>query len=351
VFAAAGALAVFVIPHWTEFQFYNWQMTVTRKPEYTLEAFQDRVSWLPLAHGVFTRMWFVLLAASVAAAGIVARWRSAAPAERLAVLWLLVGLAELLVHDSGNERRYVMFVPGLVALAGMAMSRTITAAQTDAASGGVVTRVLVGGTVAGLAYLVIGSALRLVWLERVLANDYSLTVQASAALALLVAAALLWRWPAWKDRLTTHRLPFPAALAVVVLTCGTDLTLYGQWAGQRTFDNVEASRALATRVPPRTLVHGKLANGLSLENQIAPLFVGRGFGNYADRLERDDARYILTYTQPRLGFEGPVILDVLQHYPGQRVIAEFDVDETPGADRAALIDKFPDRPESRARHQ
>ena len=96
-------------------------------------------------------------------------------------------------------------------------------------------------------------------------------------------------------------------------------------------------------------MHGKLANGLSLENAITPVFVGRGFGNYADRLERDDARYILSYTLPEPGYEGDVILDVLQHYPQRRVITEFDVQETPGPDRAALILKFPDGPDRRAR--
>lgn len=106
---------------------------------------------------------------------------------------------------------------------------------------------------------------------------------------------------------------------------------------------------LGALLPPGTLVHGKLANGLALENQIAPIFVGRGFGNYADRLTRDDARYILSYTVPEPGYEGDVILDVLQHYPQRRVITEFDVQETPGPDRAALIAKFPDGPDPRAR--
>ncbi len=45
--SAVVAAAVFVIPYWTEFTFYNWQMSVTRKPSYTLEAFVDRASWLP----------------------------------------------------------------------------------------------------------------------------------------------------------------------------------------------------------------------------------------------------------------------------------------------------------------
>jgi hypothetical protein len=88
-------------------------------------------------------------------------------------------------------------------------------------------------------------------------------------------------------------------------------------------------------------VHGKLANGLSLENRIRPVFVGREFGNYADRLTRTDIRYLLTYIQPKLGYEGPVILDVLEYLPGERIVATFPVQETSGDDVAALIDKFP----------
>ena len=348
------ALALFVIPYWTEFQFYNWQMTVTRKPEYTLSAFTRNASWLPLIHSTFTRMWLVVLAAAAAGVGIVARWRTAHPAERLAVLWLLVGLVELVVHDSGNERRYVMFVPALVALASMFVGRSFTSAgpRNELIPAN---RWIVAAVVAVLAYIVVGSALRLVWLGDVLAGDYTRTVRVSAALAAGLAIMAWWRWQAWAGFLAAARVPLWAGVAMAVITCGTDLTLYGQWAARRTQLNYEASRALAGLLPPGTVVHGKLANGLALENRIVPIFVGRGFGNYADRLERDDARYILTYTtangRPGLGYEGQVILDVLRHYPNQRIIAEFAVDETPGPDRAALIAKFPDGPEPRARNQ
>lgn len=368
------ALAIFVIPYWTEFQFYNWQMSVTRKPEYTLEAFTRNASWLPLIHSAFTRMWLVVLVAAAASLGIIARWRAAHPAERLAVLWLLVGLVELIVHDSGNERRYVMFVPALVALASMFVGRSSTSAaprnelggefRSNAAEfaselisppGGRADRWIVAVVVAVLAYIVFGSVLRLVWLDDVLAGNYSLTVRVSGVLATGLALIVWWRWQAWAEWLAAARAPLWAGIAMVVVTCGTDLALYEQWATRRTQVNYEASRALAGLLPPETVVHGKLANGLALENRIVPIFVGRGFGNYADRLERDDARYILTYTtangRPDLGYEGRVILDVLRHYPNQRVIAEFAVDETPGPDRAALIAKFPDGPEPRARYQ
>ena len=71
------------------------------------------------------------------------------------------------------------------------------------------------------------------------------------------------------------------------------------------------------------------------------MFVGRGFGNYDDRKRRDDVRYILTYVAPYVGYEGPVIEDVLEAYPQRTIIRTFDVAESAtGHDRAALIDKF-----------
>jgi 4-amino-4-deoxy-L-arabinose transferase-like glycosyltransferase len=42
---AGAALAIglaFVLPHWQEYQFYNWEMTVTRKPSYGLRDLIDR---------------------------------------------------------------------------------------------------------------------------------------------------------------------------------------------------------------------------------------------------------------------------------------------------------------------
>jgi hypothetical protein len=114
-----------------------------------------------------------------------------------------------------------------------------------------------------------------------------------------------------------------------------------QWAAGRTSFNYEAMRAVAGWLPPGTLVHGKLANGLSLESGIRPVFVGRGFGNYDDRLEREDIRYILTYTRPYLGYEGRVIQDVL-HATRWRIVRTFRVAETTtGDDEAALIEKLP----------
>ncbi len=69
---ALVALAIFVLPNWTEYRFYNWQMSVTRKPSYGLRRLVDRASWFPILHDFFTRMWFsvhVGITAALAPAG------------------------------------------------------------------------------------------------------------------------------------------------------------------------------------------------------------------------------------------------------------------------------------------
>jgi hypothetical protein len=131
-------------------------------------------------------------------------------------------------------------------------------------------------------------------------------------------------------------------VVIVGLVAAGGIAQFVQFAAVRSYKNVEASRELGRRLPPGALVHGKLANGLALENRIRPIFVGRQFGNYEDRLARNDVPWLLTYVAPRTGYEGPVILDVLAAYPEHRRVWTFDVAETTsGHDRAALIAKGP----------
>ena len=117
------AVVCFVVPNWQEFRFYNWQMSVTRKPEYTLRALVDRASWLPVLHDFFTRMWVLLLLALGGLSGAALRWRAAAPLERLSVLWIGLGCLELVVHDVGNERRLVFLIPPMVTMAALVVGR------------------------------------------------------------------------------------------------------------------------------------------------------------------------------------------------------------------------------------
>jgi 4-amino-4-deoxy-L-arabinose transferase-like glycosyltransferase len=328
--AIAGAIVAlaFVLPYWPEYQFYNWQMSVTRKPSYTLRSFMDRASWLPIVHDFFTRMWLVTAVAALGLGTVVARWRTARPAERLLVLWILLGLAELVVHDAGNERRYVMFVPGLVALAALVLGGTGPVAPRPTTLGRHA-RWLALPLVLLFAYLVLGSLARLAFLHEIRPG-----VRLAAGLAVVAAGVILWRWQAIWDWLSRQRITPAAAVFITGLVV----------VRHRTSHNHQASVAVGTRLPPGTLVHGKLANGLSLENRIRPVFIGTGFGNYEDRKHRDDVRYILTYIAPRVGYEGRVITDVLDAYPDRKIIMTFDVAETTfGRDRAALIDKFGSR--------
>jgi hypothetical protein len=189
-------------------------------------------------------------------------------------------------------------------------------------------------------YVIYGSIVRVAFLYEVSPN-----VRIAAALAAATVVAVYAGWPHIVAALSrTAVTPGAAAILTAILATG-HLVQYGQWVVVRTYENYEASRALGVVLPPGTLVHGKLANGLSLENQIRPIFVGREFGNFEDRKRRDDVRYILTYIAPSVGYESqrtnPVIQDVLDAYPNRSIIMLFDVAETAtGHDRAALIDKF-----------
>ena len=333
--AALIALAVFVIPYWQEFRFYNWQMSVTRKPAYTVKAFLDRLSWIPIIHDVFTRQWLVTLFGICGALGLLTRWRTATPAERLLGLWIGLGVAELIAHDVGNERRFIFFIPALVALAGIVLGRDRRLLPTEA---GLISRrqaLLATPLLLFAAYIVTGAIVRIPFIYQVRPGVYL-----GAIAAVLVVAFLLLNWPRIVAWLSSARWPLASSVVLTGVVVAGDLTQFAQWAVLRTYENVHASRLVGEWLPPGTLVHGKLANGLALENRIRPVFVGRGFGNYEDRTRRPDIRYVLTYVEPRLGYEGSVILDVLDAHPGWRVIREFDVAETAqGHDRAALIRK------------
>ena len=336
--AVAGvlALALFVGPEWSEYRFYNWQMSVTRKPSYDAQSLLNRVSWFPVLHDVLSRMWIVV---ALGLAAFVARaldWFRRPPAEQLLTLWVGVGVIELLLHDVGNERRFVFLIPAFTALAALALASDHAIVPTWLAPLRGWRRVAFVPLALYGAYVVAGSLVRLAFLY-----DVRPAVRTGAAAA-LVATALAW---VFRQRLTVAaRRPWtPAAAVIVVAILGLGgIGQFVQFAAGRSYHNVEASRELGTRLPPGTLVHGKLANGLALENRIRPIFVGRNFGNYEDRLTRNDVAWLLTYVAPRTGYEGPVILDVLAAYPEHRTVWTFDVAETTsGQDRAALIVKGP----------
>ena len=341
--AGLGTIAgmVFVLPNWADYRFYNWQMSVTRKPSYDLHSLLDRVSWFPVLHDLFTRMWFVLALGVASGLGLLARWREVLPAERLLLLWAGLGAAELVLHDVGNERRFIIFIPALIALASIALGRDRVILR-GVEQIPVRRALLVLPVVLYAAYVVAGAIVRVAFLYEVRPN-----VRLAAAIAAVFTAVLYATWPRIPTALSKGRWSPGAALAVALLVSGGQLAQFVQWAAGRSCKNYAASLELGRRLPAGTLVQGKLANGLSLENHIRPIFVGRGFGNYEDRKTRDDVRYILTYVAPSLGYESqarnPVIQDVLDAYPRQRIIMTFDVAETAtGNDRAALIDKYGD---------
>lgn len=340
VAASAIAIAVFVAPHWSEYRFYNWQMSVTRKPSYTLKALLDRLSWFPIVHDVFTRMWFTVLVGTVALAGWLTRLRETGLGERLLVAWVGLGALQLVLHDVGNERRFVYLIPAFVAVAAIALLRDGRLLPTSVPSWPAWRRLAALPVVLAGSYLVCGGLVRLAFLY-----DIGPSVRWSALAAVLLTAAIYASWRRVGGLLSGRVARPAAALAIAAAVSAGDLAQHGQYLAGLTFRNVEAMRLVAARLPPGTLVHGKLANGLALESAIRPVFVGNRFGNYEDRFSREDVRYILTYVSPWVAYEGPIIREVLDAYPSKQLLWTVPVAEsTGGADLAALFLKQPPAP-------
>jgi hypothetical protein len=335
--------AVFVLPHWHAYQFYNWQVSVTRKPSYGLSSMLQRVSWFPILHDTFSRMWGVLVLGVFGVWGILARWRRASDAERLLFLWVAAGSLELLLHDVSNERRFVFLIPALVALASVVLVRGSLLPE-EAARVPRRTLLILAPAILYTGYVISAPVARLPFLEEVYAGTLRHAVRLGAAAGLALGLAVIAGWPRLTAAANRRNWSATVATVLVFLFAAWNLVQFGDWALHRSYKNYEASLALGRALPPETLVQGKLANGLALDNRIRPLFIGHEFGNYADRKQRWDVRYILTYTDPDIGHEGDQIVDVLAAYPGWQIIMTFDVAETrSGHDRAALIEK-------RARH-
>jgi hypothetical protein len=288
-------------------------------------------------------MWVALCAGLFGAWGIAINWRRASDSERLLLLWVAVGSLELLVHDVGNERRFVFLIPALIGLFSLVLARgSLLPVEARRVSRRAL--LLASPFLFYTFYVLLGAIARVPFLEQVYAGTLKLPVRLAFASAVIVTAGLCWRWTSAAPVLTKTLWGRRFAGMIAGIGVGWNLAQFGVWAVHRTYENYEASIALGRVLPPETLVQGKLANGLALENRLRPLFIGHGFGNFADRKDRWDVRYILTYTDPEIGYEGDQILDVLAAYPGWRIIMTFDVAETrSGHDTAALIEK-------RARH-
>jgi hypothetical protein len=356
--AGAGviSLGLFVLPNWDAYRFYNWQISVVRKPAYTVKAIADRLTWFPVIHGFFTRMWVVTALAVGSGLGLFCRWRRVAPAERVLAWWMVLGVAELVLHDVGNERRFVFLIPAFAGFASLAVARD-SGLLDEAVSRVPVSRaVLAAPVVLACLYLLVGALIRVPFLDELHANVFRSSVRWSLAAAVVLCMAVYLAWARATRALAGLRWSAASAVLIVLAVMAMDLRQYAQWAALRTSKNYEAMVAVGRWLPPGTVVHGKLANGLGLESRITPVFVGRGFGNYEDRATRTAARYLLTYSWPRrageqFGYESQrgLIAEILAASPGWKVLREFDVAETAGGrDRAVLIDKYPDRGESPA---
>jgi hypothetical protein len=294
-----------------------------------------RASWFPIVHDFFTR---TLALTWLSMAGLLAGlidWKRRPAGDRLLSLWLALGVVELILQDTGTERRFVYLIPAMIGVASLTLGRDRRLLPEHVRELTLKQAWWLLPIAAFALYTGWGTLARLPFLY-----EPKPGVRLAALLAVISLAGGLAFWRRGVGRfLTTTWMP-ASALAVAAVIVAGDLAQYTQWAAGRTYKNVEASREVGRLLPWGTPVLGKLANGLALENGIRPLYVGLHFGNYEDKELWARVPYVLTYVAPRIGYEGETILEVLDASPGWRVTARFPVSEsTGGQDVAGLIIK------------
>ncbi len=262
---------LFVLPNWPEYRFYNWQMSVTRKPSYDLRSLIDRVTWFPIVHDIFTRMWFTVVVAVVGAvrhAGAVARGerrasgcsRSGSGSGRSSCC--CTTSATSAGSSSSFPRSWRSRPSCSDAIDGCSRLKRRPCRTWQLAAAAPV--VLYG------LYVIVGAMVRLAYLY---VPGPGVRLGAAVAVALCIvlvcdvaAAGAVARGSAMEPARRASSWPSsPPAASWRSSASGRS------GAPTRT---IEASVELGRILPPGTLVHGKLANGLSLENRIRPIFVG-----------------------------------------------------------------------------
>src|SRR6185503_17870597 len=116
-------------------------------------------------------------------------------------------------------------------------------------------------------YVVSGPMTRLLFLYEV-----KRPVRLAAASAILLTVLLASLWPRVRGALAAGIWTPTAAAGLATILAAGDAVQFAQWAAGRTYRNYEASIAVGRALPAGTLVQGKLANGLALENRIRPIF-------------------------------------------------------------------------------
>ena len=274
--------AAFVLPHWTRLSLL--QLADLRDAQAVLRlcvAMLTRLTWFPILHDTFTRMWVELVRWEPSAAwGVVLRWRRAT--RRRASL-VLVGRGRLARTAGARCRqRAALRLPHPRARGadrdGPRPTRGLLPAEAARYH-----------AAARLLLALAGDSLPRLhnrWADRRVCRFSTRSGRACAGprrsrlvLGIVVIVDLAPRSrPSWRPaplepdrgRPARPRTDEPGSRAVRTVGARPDIQ---ELSTRR--------RLLGRALPPETLVQGKLANGLSLENRIRPVFIGHGFGNYA----------------------------------------------------------------------
>ena len=236
---------LFVVPNWSDYRFYNWQMSVTRKPSYDVKSLIDRVIVVSAAGRLHPNV--------VRARGRPRRCtrrpdramaRSCSRASGCCCCGWCLGAAELILHDAGNERRFVFFIPAFVGARGAGaraaadLSRRTWNRCRGAARSWRCRSCCTARTSSSAHSFVLRSCER-----------SARTSESRRALSVAVRRCSICHLAANAAcaRRTAHGTR--GAVALAALLSAGNIVQYMQWAVGRTYKNYEASRELGRLLP------------------------------------------------------------------------------------------------------
>ena len=168
-------------------------------------------------------------------------------AQRLTVLWVALGTIELVIHDVGNERRFVFFIPALIAIAATTLAGRREGAPAELAAVPRARALLAAPVILFAMYVMAGGIARVFFLYEI---RPAVRIAAACAVAATIALYLTWPWvPRWLAR---QRWSLRAAYAAVLLVCAGDLAQFAQWAGG---PDLQELRSLAGNRPGAAAGH------------------------------------------------------------------------------------------------
>ncbi len=326
-------LTLWLLPNLGEYLKYNVNLYVNRNLNFNLSSVALQLAILPSANNFFISMPVISILSSLTAFSIflslIFKNKNIKEYDILLLLWVVIGIFQISLTGA-FARRILFLLPAMTILAARSFSYPFSKIkQEDNKKVGFFWRIVILGICFYLSFAIAMAFVGFGNLEhkRIL---ISLFLIIPVFFILMKNKYIIIRL---LGQISKSKVVYFLVLACFVINGGR----FYIWARDRSYLVINASREIGKILPEGTKVQGSLANALSLENKIIPYSISDGYDNFADMLNREDIKYILTSEEPYLGSENRAMQKLVNAYPNSRVIKKFDLHKAKGENVSVVL--------------